>query len=186
VTSPAASLDRVRSVICERPEVADAFVCRVDPGERTAVITLSSYYSAPDLREHLADCLGEESIPEVIAIAPSIPRDGTGGVSPESVAELLRSPETSVCRFTAPRTPVAESLVTLWRQVLNRRFIGAADSFSDLGGDSLSAMLIINLIEEQFGVTIPLDRFLEAESVQGLTAVIDEMRRPGPGPATAT
>ncbi|WP_261876604.1 phosphopantetheine-binding protein, partial [Mycobacterium marinum] len=45
--------------------------------------------------------------------------------------------------YVAPQGPVEEVLASLYSQILGSDRVSAADSFFDLGGDSLSAMRLI-------------------------------------------
>jgi acyl carrier protein len=178
-----AALERVQSAICERPEVTDAFVYRTGQaadGECRAILSLNSYYTAPDLREYLSARLGEDKIPEVVVIVPEIPRDSAGNVTVESAELLTCSPDASVSRFVTTRTTTEKSLARLWREVLARELIGTEDKFADLGGDSIAAMLLLSMVEEELGVVVPLARFLDEPSVSGLAAAVDDLggRRP--------
>jgi acyl carrier protein len=178
-----AALERIRSAICERPEVADTFVYRAGQGadgECRVIISLNSYYTAPDLREYLAGRLGHDEIPEVIVIVPEIPHDSAGNVTRELAEWVTRSPDASVSRFVTTRTATEMSLAQLWRQVLARELISTEDKFLDLGGDSIAAVLMLSMVEEEFGVAVSLSRFLDEPSVRGLAAAVDDL---GTGPS---
>jgi acyl carrier protein len=180
VSTRAVGPGRVRAVICERPEVAEALVFDRGRGGYCAVVALSSYCSAPDLREHVTVRLGEDALPDTIVIVPAAP-EGTAALSlsMESAEQIIRSPDASVHTFIPPRTSTEKSLAEMWRQLLARRYISTSDEFADLGGDSLSAVLLLSVIEDGLGVTVPLDRFLAAPSIKELAVVIDAISGPG-------
>jgi Phosphopantetheine attachment site len=59
-----------------------------------------------------------------------------------------------------PAQPVdatqALNLSAIWRRAFSMDFVGTADSYEDLGGDSLIAVGILSELETEFKVRIPL------------------------------
>jgi acyl carrier protein len=51
-----------------------------------------------------------------------------------------------------------------------------ADLFRDLGMRSIAALDLLLSLEEEFGVSIPDERFGEARSVGGLVALLEGLR----------
>ena len=49
---------------------------------------------------------------------------------------------------------------------------GDADLYLDLGVASVHAIELLTSLEEQFGITVPDDEFVEATSIDKLTALI--------------
>ena len=76
--------------------------------------------------------------------------------------------------YLAPQSPFEISLTNLWEQVLNVRPIGLQDNFFDLGGTSLSAVMLLALVEEEFGVQLPLTTMLESNTVKQLAKVLSQ------------
>ena len=65
-------------------------------------------------------------------------------------------------------SPREEILCALFAEVLGVERVGRADSFFDLGGHSLLAAVLMAKLTEQFGVELPLKRFLGAPSVSAV------------------
>ena len=58
------------------------------------------------------------------------------------------------------QNPLTEArLKAIWEDVLRRQDIGLHDDFSELDGDSLSAMLCISRIRDEFAVDLNVDDF---------------------------
>ncbi|MCG8548746.1 MAG: alpha/beta fold hydrolase [Alphaproteobacteria bacterium] len=64
--------------------------------------------------------------------------------------------------------------------------VGVCDSFFDLGGDSLSTVELLLAVEDGFGVSVELGRFLDNPTVEGLAAAINEGRDFRPSTALVT
>ena len=71
----------------------------------------------------------------------------------------------------------------LYARVLGVDEVGQADDFFVLGGTSLSAMELLDEIEEATGVRLPVGRFYRATGVAELAAAIDEQHADSPGGA---
>jgi acyl carrier protein len=87
--------------------------------------------------------------------------------------------------YAAPRTAIEQRLAEIWRAVLNMDCVGVNDDYTDLGGDSYSATVIFALIEEAFGVHLPVARLIGAPTIAALACEIGEAQRSseeaGPG-----
>jgi thioesterase domain-containing protein/acyl carrier protein len=71
----------------------------------------------------------------------------------------------------------------LWGQVLETKEFQRTDNFFGCGGDSLSATMLLALVEKHFQVALPIRTMFEAESLAELAAAIDQPP-PSDGPAT--
>ena len=70
--------------------------------------------------------------------------------------------------------PTAERLRAIWETVLGVPGIGDDDDYFALGGTSLQAVRVFNLILERFGVELPLSSLIEAPTVAELAAVVED------------
>jgi acyl carrier protein len=78
----------------------------------------------------------------------------------------------------SPRSPTEMRLTEIWLEVLNLNVIGVDEEFLELDGDSLSAMLCISRISNEFDVTFELeDFFLQPATVASFAARIDRFKQ---------
>ena len=75
--------------------------------------------------------------------------------------------------YVPPRTPTEHKLADIWCKVLSMDRIGISDKYEHLGGDSLLAASLFAEIEKTFGVTIPTDSLMQAQTIEQLARVID-------------
>jgi acyl carrier protein len=75
--------------------------------------------------------------------------------------------------YVPPSTATEHTLAELWCKVLTMDRIGISDRYEDLGGDSLLAASLFAEIETTFGVIIPTDSLMQAETIEQLARVID-------------
>ncbi len=81
---------------------------------------------------------------------------------------------------------VEEAVLNIWSEVLGTAEIGAGDDFFALGGQSLQAVQIAARVQEEFGVELPADVFLDTFTVAGMAEAIRSARgKTGPAPSRA-
>jgi thioester reductase-like protein len=76
----------------------------------------------------------------------------------------------------APRTPLEAQLVKLWSQVLPAEAIGVHDSFLDLGGDSMLAVQLLRLVNQELAACLEVGSFLAQPTVAAMAYAITRYR----------
>jgi acyl-CoA synthetase (AMP-forming)/AMP-acid ligase II/thioesterase domain-containing protein/acyl carrier protein len=141
-----------------------------------------------ELRRYLSERLSPTRVPRRIFLAPKLPRTPSGKPQRRGAAEFFRlgparAQETwrarasralrKARRFVVRRlipsrmTPFERSLLENWRRVLGRN-VRVEDDFFDMGGDSLSAVTLIQAIREDLGVEISPQLFMEHPTPRSL------------------
>lgn len=69
-------------------------------------------------------------------------------------------------------TPLEKTLAQVWRRVLGMPDIGLDDDFFDLGGDSLLAVQLFNLINKTLGKQLPLATIVQHRTIRELAQLI--------------
>jgi acyl transferase domain-containing protein/acyl carrier protein len=78
--------------------------------------------------------------------------------------------------YLAPTNETHLELVRIWQDFFGIQRIGINDDFFDLGGDSLKAMTIANIIHKQMGANIPLAEFFSSPTIKKLSQFISVSR----------
>ena len=78
--------------------------------------------------------------------------------------------------YVAPRSPTERKLAEIWCRAFDMDCVGIADSYVDLGGDSLLAASIFAEMEASFGLKIPLALLVEAGTIEQLAQRIDSLQ----------
>ena len=71
--------------------------------------------------------------------------------------------------YRAPTTAVEQRLAELYTRVLGVERVGVDDAFFALGGDSLSALRLVGLINEALGSHLTVAAVLQSPTVRGLS-----------------
>ncbi|MGI9241421.1 MAG: condensation domain-containing protein [Verrucomicrobiales bacterium] len=77
--------------------------------------------------------------------------------------------------YRPPATPLEAELAGVWRELLKCEWVGRDDRFFDLGGKSLALPSLIDRINRQLGVELPLGIVFQAATVKELARVIEEL-----------
>jgi acyl carrier protein len=173
MTSPP-SQQTTSELLGEHPDVVNSitFSTESDPARRIVAVVLAPVASLVDLRDHLWDTLPPKDLPDLLVALPELPRNPSGALDTERIeAEALRGPGT--CTFREPATPTEQAVAAVWREVLGRARISADDNFLDLGGDSMTAALLLDLTNERLAVELTLADMLTARSLATLAETID-------------
>jgi amino acid adenylation domain-containing protein len=131
--------------------------------------------AAEELRSFLQERLPDYMVPSAIVNLEMLPLTRNGKVdvaalpAPDQVASVTER------IVVAPRNPVEQGLVDIWRQVLGLEQIGIQDNFFDLGGHSLLATQVISRVRSTFRVQLPLRTLFDAPTVAGLADHIAQM-----------
>jgi acyl carrier protein len=77
--------------------------------------------------------------------------------------------------YVAPRNDTEHRIATIWKRVLNVEQVGVRDSFSDLGGDSLHAIRVINGIKDACAVVMTIEQFLAHCTIEAQAQAVDRL-----------
>lgn len=163
----------VESVLRDHPDVAEVVEFRTaarDPAARVVAVRPRAYVSVVDLRDHLWASLPAADLPDLLAVVDFVPRDAAGQVD---TARLENDTAVGACSFSEPATAAERAVAQIWSEVLGRARISADDNFLDLGGDSMTATLLLDLTNDRFGARLSLTDLLDASSLRVLAATID-------------
>ncbi|BCB91972.1 hypothetical protein Psuf_092850 [Phytohabitans suffuscus] len=142
-------LGEINAAMAGTPGVREAVAVahQPAPGETR----LSAYYVAETaepglaarIREHCADRLPEYMIPADLVPVDAIPLNANGKVDRKALLALA-VPDERV--HVAPSTDLERRLAGIWAKVLKLESVSVADSFFDLGGDSLRAVVLVGAL----------------------------------------
>ena len=145
----------VDHVLLRHPALADAATFpiphRTLEQEPAAAVVLrpDAEISELELRRFAATQLAAFKVPRRIVFLERIPRSATGKPMRTALTERFRElgAAGNSPRLDRPPTKIEEKLIAIWRRVLNLdgggKHIAPGDDFFDLGGDSLSAALML-------------------------------------------
>ncbi|MFD6436373.1 non-ribosomal peptide synthetase [Streptomyces venezuelae] len=200
-------LQEVRSAIQAHPSVRDVFVCAQEDRFTKVIIAVveGDATAERELRDHVGGRLMSVMLPSAYLFLPELPKLPNGKVDRKALSEVARvhvaeraeraEAERAAAERERGRTarPVAERLERIWLDVAG----GAAGSltdreanFFDVGGTSLTIVVLHSELQREFGVRFPLVRLFEHASFNAqrrfLTSVTQEPRDRAPSASATT
>ena len=151
-----------------------AVIARTDKSGDKAIY---SYYisdrkvEASEIREKLSEVLPEYMIPAYMMQIDAIPVTKNGKRDKKALPEIKTVTSTE---YAAPRNNTEEKICLMFRDILNVDRIGIHDSFFELGGHSLRATMLLNRIEAETGMRIPMKAVFSHDTPEQLAELISD------------
>ncbi len=148
------------------------------PGHKRLVAYLvANGWAEPNvtaMRAFLLECLPEYMVPSAWMWLTEIPMTPNGKLDRGALPlPDLESYPREAQHAESPNM-LAVQLVNVWEHVFNIRPIDVRASFFDMGGTSLIAIQMLQLVEERIGRKLPLATLFQAQSIEQLASRLCE------------
>ncbi|MFJ1741062.1 amino acid adenylation domain-containing protein [Streptomyces microflavus] len=123
------------------------------------------------LDKQLRSVLPEYMVPSYYQVLDTLPLSPSGK---RNDAALRRVPlaASTAHDVTPPRDAYEHTLAEIVRDHLQLPELGVHQNFFDLGGTSLTAMRLVVVIEQRYGINVPMSEFVAAPTVAALAATL--------------
>ncbi|MBJ6359994.1 non-ribosomal peptide synthetase [Paenibacillus sp. GCM10012307] len=164
----------IEACLADHEAVREAAVVAKPDGE--SGLALWAYIAADEqaeheaLRHYLQEKLPSYMVPSHLVLLDRLPVTPNGKTDRRALLE--DDTQTIVQAHEEPAGELEIRLAEMWRQVLGREQIGGGDSFFDLGGHSLKAILLLSKVQKEFGMTVPLQTLFDRPTIKGLAAFL--------------
>lgn len=174
----------IEAALVEHPSVRQAVaVLREAEGIPRLVayvvpIVADEHPSAVELREHLADKLPEYMIPSAFVVMNELPLTPNYKIDRKALPMPEEYHNATLTGYVAPRDQLEREIAEIWQSILHVTQVGIHDSFFELGGDSLSALVAVNEMKAKTGYPIPVALLFQHQTVEALCEVLRGEVRP--------
>ncbi|WP_433435045.1 amino acid adenylation domain-containing protein [Nonomuraea sp. CA-141351] len=127
------------------------------------------------IKDELGRMLPGYMLPNRVLVVERLPLTASGkvdGLALRSLTDLRPDGP-----FTPPATPAERWLAEAWGKALRYERVSASDEFFACGGNSLTAVALVNRINREFGTRLPFQALFESPRLADLAARIDGGRR---------
>ncbi len=172
-------LGDIEAALRRHPNVREAAVVALGPPAQER--RLVAFYVARDggqglevetLRRFLGKQLPAYMVPGELRALDSLPLTANGKVNRRLLESApVRGPAAGAAGI-APRNDREALVHRVWRDLLGIDGFGVADSFFDLGGHSITAIRMVNRLEQELGVRLPPTAVYENTTIEKLVGLL--------------
>lgn len=127
-----------------------------------------------NIKSNLSKVLPQYMIPSIFQEIERFPLGSNGKIDRKKIlinlAECELKKETSVCRA---ENELQEKLLHIWTDILEQE-VNLDSDFFDMGGNSLQAVRLTNLISEKFDLEVGIGELFENSTVRRMSELIGE------------
>jgi amino acid adenylation domain-containing protein len=167
-------LGEIENALLESELINEALVLSYDASELGAQLVAYVVCEKIDLsvlRDQLAKTLPEYMIPAIFMPLKEFPLTINGKVDRQALPEPKVDRSLLTHEFIAPTSAIEVIIAKIWQQVLNLDKVSVSDNFFALGGDSLRAVQVNELLEQQ-GVVLPLEQIFKTQTIATLAQYV--------------
>ncbi|HTC90734.1 MAG TPA: MupA/Atu3671 family FMN-dependent luciferase-like monooxygenase [Bryobacteraceae bacterium] len=177
-------LGEIEAALCQHPTIQEAIVSAVEhPAEGSALVAYlvkrgATSAQPAELRRFLETQLPSFMIPGAFVVLDALPRTPNGKIDRKRLPhpDLVREPRAVV----PPRNPIENTLAAIWKEALRLEAVGIYDNFFDLGGHSLTAVIVTGKIRAAICAAFPLRAVLDYPTIARLAEEIEKLLAAGP------
>ena len=127
--------------------------------------------SEQDVRAHLARTLPATMIPAHLTTISQFPLNASGKVDKRALPSPRQQPP-AAADYVAPATLIEMMLVDIYAGLFGTDKVGATDSFFDLGGNSLTVMRLVSVLDNELEVDVGAAAVFLAATPRQLAALL--------------
>ncbi|RXE96138.1 phosphopantetheine-binding protein, partial [Pseudoalteromonas sp. PS5] len=165
-------LGEIAAAIANQQGVQNAVVIDVPAPQGKALaayLVAESTFEITELKLALSAVLPEYMVPSHFILVEHIPLTGNGKLD----RKALPAPELQADNlYVAPRNALETQLCEIWQQVLGLEQVGIEDNFFQIGGDSISAIRLMNACNKELDLNIPISALFEHTHI---AAIVDNL-----------
>lgn len=142
------------------------------PGDRRLVAYIvphkGAQFTSTDLRAFLQTTLPSYMLPAAFVTVDTLPLTPNGKVDRRALLALDATQAEHGTNVASPRTPLEQTLVEIWKNVLSIEHVGLYDNFFDLGGHSLLLVRVRSHLQETLQRTLSMTDLFKYPTISAL------------------
>ncbi|MCK4259321.1 MAG: amino acid adenylation domain-containing protein [Halanaerobiales bacterium] len=167
-------LGEIENVLMEHENIKEAVVLAKENDQYIyAYIVYAQKMDLSKLKTFLKDRLPEYMIPSYFVEMEKIPLTPNEKINRKALPEP-QIEQSSIDKYEAPRNEMEERLTQIFCEILGIEDVGINDTFFDLGGDSIKAMILMSKIKEA-GLHADITEFFSDPTIKGISKNVQEV-----------
>lgn len=145
-----------------------------DPGRLVGWYVAEEDIPPGELRAAAGRHVYSGAIPTLFQRIDAIPLSANGKVDRRALPDPDLSPAvgSETVRLPLPDDPVERGIAAIWHRLLGTENVGPNDDFFDLGGDSLAAVHMVQMVESHFRVTFDAGSLEQIATISRMAALV--------------
>ena len=134
-----------------------------------------------DIRAYAEQKLPSYMVPAAFVFLDDLPLTPNGKVDRNALPDPETVPARDECNYVEARTPLEQSLVHIWQEVLGLSHISAGTDFYHVGGHSLAAMRIVSRVRTELGIPLTVADIFQTRTIERLAGLFhgaEDVARP--------
>jgi amino acid adenylation domain-containing protein len=174
----------IEAVLTQHPDVREtAVVAQQNGSGETNLVAYVVPLKAAEitttaLRSYLGEKLPAYMVPAAFMLLEALPLTPNRKLDRRALPAPDQIQRERAAEYTAPRSPIEQSLADIWKEVLAVEQVGVDDNFFELGGHSLMAVRLFAVMEKSFGKRLPLATLFQAPTVAQLATLLEKNSAP--------
>lgn len=171
-------LGEIEATLLQMPEVARAQVLAKGEGQGThllAYVVADPAFEPANAQAFLLQMLPGYMVPTQYRLLPEMPVNANGKIDRKALAAL--AVDGPMIGTVPPATEFEEMVLDAWLDALGLEEIGVTTSFHDIGGHSLSAIRVINRVNETFELELAANTLFRFPTIRGLASHVESVIR---------
>jgi acyl carrier protein len=162
--------------LVESPHVADAALLQPADSPTSVLVVPQGFQSGVMLRQLVLE-VAPPGWPLQVVIVLAMPRID-GELDAATATEMVRTSQ-YIYRYEPPETDGEKRLVAMLEELITDVQVSMTDTLADLGGDSLTAIQLAELLYDRQGITVDPSELYAAGSLRELArTVLDDGTQP--------
>ena len=171
-------LGEIEAALLRHPDVREAVVVADEPRpgykRLVAYVVAPASFTADAAKSFLRQTLPSHFVPAAFVVLDELPRLPNGKLDRRSLPAPADDDFGGQDDAGEPSTDTERTLLEIWQGALGIDRLGVRDTFVDIGGDSLVAVMVVIEIEQAFGVSLQIGDLLSPDAtVERIAADLD-------------
>ena len=151
--------------------------------EETGELYLCAYiasfekYEVEEIKKELQDYLPAYMIPAYIVSIDKFPLNINGKIDVKALPNPKDKIHRSKEELLSPRNPIEESLLEIWKEILELEHIGIGENFFAIGGHSLKATQVVSKIKKVLNFEIGIREIFNSPTIASLGFYLEKKNK---------
>ncbi len=142
----------------------------ISDGRKEQEIISAIKVDEKELRKYLLQKLPKYMVPNYFMHLSKIPMTSSGKIDRKNLPDIQSN--IIIEEIKLPKNEIEEKILSIWKRELNICDISCNHDFFEIGGDSLLAISVLTIIEQELSVRLQMKDFIEYSTVEGLAKLI--------------